>query len=680
MSSNEEIDRHSIVNNATNAEREHEAQDHEHDTRSHEHDTQLQEQDEQHHEQDEQHHEQDEQQNEQARDNEIQSEGDFGCGIGFCRPGPLQCCAQLLPFSIAYGVYIMVSQTISAYLSSQITTLEKRYGITSSHSGVILAANDIGYLATVLFITHYCRRYHIPRILSLFGILIGCCSISLSFPNFIDQPHYSNATSSESDDKDPFLCNPYAEHVNKTAQCNEDNTNERQESKWVVIFFSLIFVLQGIAKSPRVPLGTIYIDNSADKASTGKYLGISSTLALFGPFAASLLGGAFGKIPVNEQFAYMTPSDPRWIGAWWIGFLMFGGLVIIASSILFFFPRQIRQRQPGIKNSSPRNPDQTRKNLLDKIKILPQTILRLLRNPIYSLTLASNCLIYFCFIGIYSFGPKYMENVFNIPTWKTNLIQGGASLVSAVVGTFLGGYLTSQLGLRGLGSLKMRLIILLVVVACQVLLVLFGCNNHVIKKNQIPAEVGNTTKCDCHLEPFFPVCTSDGSTFFSPCHAGCSNVTGTVYYECSAKNLTATPGICDSGCPFLIPYVTATVIKIVAATMATVPTQIIILRYVSGQDKALGVGFMSFTMSLLVYLPAPLVIGKLFDGTCLIWKNICNVRGTCQLYNIEEMRVLLMIMEAGFIGLGTFLQALAVYIGSRAKLSNEDNKEIIVEV
>ncbi|XP_061186604.1 solute carrier organic anion transporter family member 3A1-like [Saccostrea echinata] len=131
MSSVEGIDRSSIMNNTKAAE--------------HEYDVQHKEQ---HHEHEAQH-----------EGKERQHEGDFGCGIGSCRPVPLQCCAQLLPFSVAYGVYVMVSQTISAYLSSQITTLEKRYGITSSNSGVILAANDIGYLVSVLFITHYCRRF-----------------------------------------------------------------------------------------------------------------------------------------------------------------------------------------------------------------------------------------------------------------------------------------------------------------------------------------------------------------------------------------------------------------------------------------------------------------------------------------------------------------------------------------
>lgn len=37
----------------------------------------------------------------------------------------------------------------------------------------------------------------------------------------------------------------------------------------------------------------------------------------------------------------MEPTDPRWIGAWWIGFLLFGVLGIAAGLPLFFCPRHI---------------------------------------------------------------------------------------------------------------------------------------------------------------------------------------------------------------------------------------------------------------------------------------------------------------------------------------------------
>ena len=34
----------------------------------------------------------------------------------------------------------------------------------------------------------------------------------------------------------------------------------------------------------------------------------------------------------------MTPEDPRWVGAWWLGFVILGSGAIITSVPTFFFP------------------------------------------------------------------------------------------------------------------------------------------------------------------------------------------------------------------------------------------------------------------------------------------------------------------------------------------------------
>ncbi len=34
----------------------------------------------------------------------------------------------------------------------------------------------------------------------------------------------------------------------------------------------------------------------------------------------------------------MPQTDPRWIGAWWLGFVVFGPVIFVPALMLFFFP------------------------------------------------------------------------------------------------------------------------------------------------------------------------------------------------------------------------------------------------------------------------------------------------------------------------------------------------------
>lgn len=37
----------------------------------------------------------------------------------------------------------------------------------------------------------------------------------------------------------------------------------------------------------------------------------------------------------------LTQKDPRWVGAWWLGFLISAGAVALAALPYFFFPREM---------------------------------------------------------------------------------------------------------------------------------------------------------------------------------------------------------------------------------------------------------------------------------------------------------------------------------------------------
>ena len=65
----------------------------------------------------------------------------------------------LIAFCIVAGTGYMFSMGVQMYMSSQITVIERAFGLSSSKSGILLSAGDIGFIVTVLFASHFLSRY-----------------------------------------------------------------------------------------------------------------------------------------------------------------------------------------------------------------------------------------------------------------------------------------------------------------------------------------------------------------------------------------------------------------------------------------------------------------------------------------------------------------------------------------
>lgn len=112
---------------------------------------------------------------------------DMLCGIGPFKSQCIQTCARMGCFVFAYSACGLMTSILSLYIVSQITTIEKQYGLSSAQSGFLLSCNDIGYLLTTLFASYFARRIHIPRTLWLCVVLYGVAGIVCSLPFFISK-------------------------------------------------------------------------------------------------------------------------------------------------------------------------------------------------------------------------------------------------------------------------------------------------------------------------------------------------------------------------------------------------------------------------------------------------------------------------------------------------------------
>lgn len=66
-------------------------------------------------------------------------------------------------FVLLLSMLVTLQQALSSgYINSVITTIEKRFEIPSSYSGLIASSYEIGNVITVIFVSYLGSRRHIP--------------------------------------------------------------------------------------------------------------------------------------------------------------------------------------------------------------------------------------------------------------------------------------------------------------------------------------------------------------------------------------------------------------------------------------------------------------------------------------------------------------------------------------
>lgn len=579
---------------------------------------------------------------------------DTQCGVGRCRSRLLNRCGNMICFSAFYGMAGLFSATINMYVMSQITTLEKYFGFTSSQSGFLMSCNDIGFLLTTVFVSHLARQVHIPRVLSISTMVFGISGIICTLGYFLSPTFMTEGQGLLKGQGQSLPINATLVSAIKGGQlCDDLDKGECSDMKEIKIgaptdftsaalgIIAIGMIFQGFAKSPRQPFITCYIDDNVTKTSTGMYLGAIMSVAMFGPAIAFGIGGFFSQIYITLEDVFITPRDPRWIGAWWLGFLLFGCLSILAGIPLFFFPRRIK----------PRPDDQSDDNsggILGNIKGVFAGLYGLVTNRLYMLVVLASCLQLFTIGGLVAFLPKYIETQFQVPTWLANILMGIVGVFAGVLGSFLGGCLVSKFKLSPVACAKLMVGITFFGVLTPVAGFLLGCDNptviglNVARNHSADVNISQcTASCQCDDTDYFPVCGSDGRNYFSPCHAGCLDQKGQTFIDCGCvgENGTASPGLCDTKCTMMAPYLALGLVSGLVGTTAAMPSIIFSIRCVTDKQKSLAVGLSTFLQTLIGWMPGPIVTGMIIDTSCLTWSTSCRGKGACSMYDIEDFRL-----------------------------------------
>ncbi|XP_071105352.1 solute carrier organic anion transporter family member 3A1-like [Haliotis cracherodii] len=552
-----------------------------------------------------------------------------------------RCFNNVFWFTAVVSASTLVLDAVKSYTVSQVTSLEKQFGLSSTRSGLLLSCSEIGYLSAIFFFSHFGGRRFIPRILSCALAVYGLASLMsglLHFMNPVSLPRVEDLGSNYSS-HNVRLCQ---DSVHDNERCPATKDQETDNGHWMYNVLAVLMVIQGMGKSPRFSLGLPYVDNnSRDKQQSSLLTGIIMTAAFLGPAVALGLGGWFSDIPVDLSETGMDPLHPQWIGAWWLGYLVFGCAAILLAVPLGCFPRHIKK--PTVKAT------ETTKSLKDDIVDMPRSVLRILKNPVVDCLLFGNASVLFFIGGYLSFAPKYLESQFATSAAEANFILGILEVLWAVMGTLLGGILTSRLKLTSMGCVKLTTIVATIGTVLYSATLVLGCDNQNIKGlGDSRNAMVNDTVCNCDANEFMPLCGVDRVTYINPCMAGCLFQNGTTYTGCSEiPGDEGTAGRCPTECPYLYPYIIVELTSGLAGTISIVPILMTIIKIVHPRDKSMAVGISSFIYSCVGFLPSPIVYGMVIDTTCTLWETTCGEVGTCALYDLPNLRYRVKGMDTG---------------------------------
>uniref|UniRef100_A0A8D3CHB1 Solute carrier organic anion transporter family member n=1 Tax=Scophthalmus maximus TaxID=52904 RepID=A0A8D3CHB1_SCOMX len=568
-------------------------------------------------------------------------------------------------FLVALSFAYFAKALSGSYMKSTITQLERRFDIPSYLIGVIDGSFEIGNLLVIAFVSYFGAKLHRPKIIAVGCVLMSIGTFIIALPHFIIG-RYEFETSARRIVNSTLNVSPCA--VGSSADLTQGGKlpevpatgceGESNLSMWIYVLLGN--VLRGIGETPVQPLGISYIDDFTTEENAALYVGCVQTISVVGPVFGYLLGSLCAKIYVDIGFVKMetitiTPADARWVGAWWLGYLIAGVITLLSAIPFWFLPRSLNVKHLPTGVGCPLTV------IYPPADFFP-TLRTLLGHPVYLTYLCVTIIQLNSLIGMVTYKPKYIEQHFRQSASKANFLMGVINIPAVALGMFSGGLLMKRLKLNIMGAARFAFGTSLIGYVLSLFFFAMSCENAKvagvtlsynsvdrISYDKHPVFTACNSDCFCSASDWDPVCGENGITYVSPCLAGCTDSAGsgknTVFSNCScvgvAGNFTASTGQCPhkDDCDRMFPYFLAlSVITSFIISLGGTPGYMLLIR--NDYSNFSGQRLHSLTLQLMSGIPAPIYFGAIIDSTCLKWgQKRCGGIGACRIYNTTSYRI-----------------------------------------
>ncbi|KAM9467744.1 solute carrier organic anion transporter family member 1C1 [Clarias gariepinus] len=617
-------------------------------------------------------------------------------------------CSGLKMFLVALSFAYFSKALSGSYMKSTITQLERRFDIPSYLIGIIDGSFEIGNLLVIAFVSYFGAKLHRPKIIATGCLLMSLGTFLIALPHFIIG-RYKFETSRSSVNSSHITSCP-ASPPSKLSVGSHPSTvlhtgceNESRLSMWIYILLGNI--LRGIGETPVQPLGISYIDDYALKDNAAFYIGFVQTVSVIGPVFGYLLGSLCAKLYVDIGFVNMesitiTPGDTRWVGAWWLGYLIAGLITFLSAVPLWFMPKSLPVLEVKLSKCSHEETNFIKDShvvhhkcqadeatsFVELAKDFVPTLRSLLGNPVYILYLCVTVIQFNSLIGMVTYKPKYIEQHYGRSASNANFLMGMINIPAVALGMFLGGVLMKKFKLGIMGAAKFALGTSLLGYFLSFFFFALGCENAKVAGVTVSYDgienisieesslfVSCNSDCVCSETEWDPVCGENGLTYVSACLAGCRMSRGSgvdmMFEQCSCVaggNLTAHVGQCRhrESCQRVFPYFLAlSVITSFIISLGGTPGYMLLIRCIKPELKSLALGFHTLITRTLAGIPSPIYYGALIDTTCLKWgRKKCGGKGACRIYNTAAYRMAYLGLSLGLRTASFFLCALGLLV------------------